>query len=292
MNPVTFERTFRVRNYECDAYGHVNHANYLRYMQETAFDASAAVGYPLERYEALGQLWLVSASDITYFRPLAYNDEFVIKTWVHDFRRVRSRRNYAFHLVGSGELVAEASTEWVFLDRVSLRPTTIPPDMVTAFTDGTELPGNRPEPFPQAPPLPEHPFTMRRRVEWHDIDGLHHVNNASYLSYVEECNIQAAAAFGWPINRMLANGIAIVARRYRIQYVQPAVMGDEIDITTFVSDVGRSTAVRHNLITRASDGALLARVHALWVWVSPDTGRPIRIPDGFLSDFAPHISKG
>ena len=45
------ERTFRVRYYECDAYGHVNHANYLRYMQETAFDASAAVGYEIARYE-------------------------------------------------------------------------------------------------------------------------------------------------------------------------------------------------------------------------------------------------
>ena len=39
------ERAFRVRQYECDPYGHVNHANYLRYMQEAAFDASAAVGY-------------------------------------------------------------------------------------------------------------------------------------------------------------------------------------------------------------------------------------------------------
>ena len=39
---LTHERTFRVRHYECDSYGHVNHANYLRYMQEAAFDASAA----------------------------------------------------------------------------------------------------------------------------------------------------------------------------------------------------------------------------------------------------------
>ncbi len=42
------ERAFRVRSYECDGYGHVNHANYLRYMQEAAFDASAAAGYDLE----------------------------------------------------------------------------------------------------------------------------------------------------------------------------------------------------------------------------------------------------
>ena len=34
--------TFRVRYSECDSLGHVNNTHYLRYMQETAFDASAA----------------------------------------------------------------------------------------------------------------------------------------------------------------------------------------------------------------------------------------------------------
>ena len=42
--PLKHERLFRVRFYECDAYGHLNNSNYVRYMQETAFDASAAAG--------------------------------------------------------------------------------------------------------------------------------------------------------------------------------------------------------------------------------------------------------
>lgn len=290
MNAVSFERRFRVRNYECDAYGHVNHANYLRFMQEAAFDASADVGYPLERYEQMNRLWLVRESDITYKRPLTYNDEFVIRTWVEDFRRVRSSRHYEFAMVSNGEPVAEASTEWVFLDRDTQRPASIPPEMVTAFSDGAPPAGPRREPFPQAPPFPEGTFKLRSRVEWRDIDGLHHVNNASYLSYVEECNIQAAAAHGWPVARILDEGMAIVARRYRIEYLQPAVMGDEIEVTTFVSDVRRSTAVRHNTISRVSDGALLARVYTLWVWVDLETGMPKRIPAHFLADFAPNIA--
>ena len=57
--PLTHVRTFRVRHYECDALGHVNYANYLRYMQEAAFDASAAAGYDLDRYKAMGCHWLV-----------------------------------------------------------------------------------------------------------------------------------------------------------------------------------------------------------------------------------------
>ena len=66
-----FRRVFRVRHYECDLYGHVNNANYVRYMQEAAFDASAAVGYDEARYHAMGTMWLVHSTDIEYLNPLA-----------------------------------------------------------------------------------------------------------------------------------------------------------------------------------------------------------------------------
>ena len=51
--PLTHTRTFRVRYYECDANGHLTSANYLRYMQETAFDASTAAGYGIDRYDRM-----------------------------------------------------------------------------------------------------------------------------------------------------------------------------------------------------------------------------------------------
>ena len=72
--PLTHERTFRIRHYECDSYGHVNHANYVRYMQEAAFDASAAAGYDVARYEKMNRAWLVRETDITYLLPLVHGD--------------------------------------------------------------------------------------------------------------------------------------------------------------------------------------------------------------------------
>jgi acyl-CoA thioester hydrolase len=98
------------------------HANYLRYMQEAAFDASAAVGYDKARYDALGTLWLAHETEIEYFLPIHYGDAVEIKTWVGDFRRVRSRRFYEFRRAGADELLARASTDWVYLDANSLRP--------------------------------------------------------------------------------------------------------------------------------------------------------------------------
>ncbi|MEZ4646588.1 MAG: acyl-CoA thioesterase [Chloroflexota bacterium] len=289
--PLIHERTFRIRHYECDAYGHVNHANYLRYMQETAFDASAAAGYDMARYAELSLMWLIRETNVTYERPLRYGDSITVKTWIHDFRRVRSRRMYEIRHADSGDLVASAHTDWVLLDTTSQRPTTIPPTFMDAFfPEGAPPPAANSEKFPEPPAPPAGVFTLRRTVEWRDLDSVGHVNNANYLSYLEECGIHVASAYGWPMSRMIAHGFGTVARQYRIEYRQQAVLGDELDISTWVSDPKRTSAVRHYTVHRATDGELLVRARALWVWVDLENGRPIRIPATFLADFAPNIT--
>src|SRR5512146_708183 len=131
--PRTHVRTFRVRYYECDAYGHVNNANYLRYMQEAAFDATAAAGYDFHRYEEMGCAWLTRETDIEYLRPLRYGDSVEVKTWVHSFQHVRSRRLYELRRAGEAELMARAYTDWAVVDKITNRPTPIPKEMLAAF---------------------------------------------------------------------------------------------------------------------------------------------------------------
>ncbi len=286
------ERTFRVRYYECDAYGHVNHANYLRYMQETTFDASAAVGYDIARYEEMNRTWLVRDTDITYLRPMTYGDTVIIKTWVSDFWRFRCRRAYEMRLASTGEIVAQAHTDWVYLNNQSRRPVSIPDDLVAAYLpDGTRSNASKRESFPKAAPQPAGVFKMKRRVQWQDIDQIQHVNNSIYMAYLEDCGVQVADAFGWSMARIMEAGFGIVARRYRIEYKQPALPAERLELATWISDVKRATAVRHYTISRDSDSTLLARAHVLWVWVDLATGRPIRIPQDFLADFASNINE-
>lgn len=129
-------------------------------------------------------------------------------------------------------------------------------------------------------------------MQWSDVDPSGHVNNAVYLSYLEDCAIRDAISRGWSIQRMLdSGGFAIVARRYRIEYRQQALLDDELEISTWISDVKRATAVRHFAIRRLADDELLTRAWTLWVWIDPQSGRPIRIPQQFVSDFAANITE-
>lgn len=288
--PHIHTRDFRIRHYECDAYGHLYNANYLRFMQETAFDASAAVGYDLKRYEQMGRLWLIRETDIEYLQPLHYNDTVQVKTWVEDFRRSTSRRCYEFYNASSGALVARAASNWAFLDSASGRPASIPEDMARAFMpEGLPRSSRLYQRFPKAPSPPPGVFSTRRKVVWRDIDSVQHVNNAVYLEYCDECGFQAVAAHGWSVQRMLSCGFVILVRKNQIQYRQPAKLDDELEISTWVSDVRRSTAVRHYHIRRCRDNALLAEVHALGVWVELQSGRPARIPPQMLEDFRPNM---
>jgi acyl-CoA thioester hydrolase len=128
------------------------------------------------------------------------------------------------------------------------------------------------------------------RVRYYECDAYGHVNQANYLRYMQETAFDTSAAVGYEMARIMEMGFGIVARRYRIEYKQPARPAEKLELATWISDVKRATAVRHYTISRDSDGTLLVRAHVLWVWVDLVTGRPIRIPEDFLADFASNIS--
>ena len=257
--PHTFTRRFRIRHYECDAFGNLNNASYVRYMQETAFDAYADAGFDKARYEELDHYWLIRETDIQYKKSVHFGDRLNVKTWILDCERVRSRRMYQF--TNSSGLIAEAVTDWVFLTNISSKPAIIPSEILQAFfPEGPPESFPPREKFPKITPPPKGKYEFVLRVAWRDIDPVQHVNNAIYIDYVEECGLQAMAAQGWPISRMMKENISFLTREYRIQYRSPALYGDDLVISSWISSARQSIINRHYLIQRENDGEKLVKV--------------------------------
>jgi acyl-CoA thioester hydrolase len=289
--PKVFQQSFQVRHYECDAYGHLNNANYLRYMQEAAFNASANVGYDFARYRELGSHWLVRYSDIEYLYPLQYGDQIIVDTWVEDFHRVRSIRAYKFRVDGVDKVAAKAYTDWVYLDSKTLRPISIPDRMIRAFSSDGRIDHTSPRRNFHLPTTPsEGVHYSHRSVEWRDLDAEGHVNNAVFLSYIEESGVQVAGVYGWSLERLKGEDIGILARRHQIDYRLPAFLGDELKVGTWISEMGRSTAIRNYVIIRPEDERVLARVSSKYVWINLDSGKPVRIPAEMREDFRENIA--
>ena len=263
----------------------VRDASYLRYMQEAAFAASAAAGYPEERYQVIRRLWLIRETFLDLRSPLRYGDSVHIKTWVENFGKVRSRRAYELRRDDAGDLVATAHTDWVLIDLDTGWPAIIPDEMIAGFSpDGvTREPAGRKR-FPATPSAPAVAWRQQQVVQWRDLDSAGHVNNAVYADYIQDVAHRDLAALGWPVGRMAQAGIDVATQTLRIEYLRPALPGDELVITTWSADVSSADALRYATITRSGD--LLAQAHVRWGCVDPATRAPVAFPDALMDVLA------
>ncbi len=153
--PSRFAVYFRVRHYEADALGHVNNAAWLHYLEHAAIEHSAALGYSLERFAALGGAFIVRRHEIDYLAPAAPGDTLQVLTWPVEFEGARAIREYEVRLAASaaeasgtpvpadrfwpaaetpdGPLLVRARTVWVWVDATRGRPRRIPPELHDVF---------------------------------------------------------------------------------------------------------------------------------------------------------------
>lgn len=82
-----FERRLRVRSYELDALGHVNHAVYLNYFEDARFQALEEAGFPPPRIRAEGWGVVVVRVEVDYLRECRQGDRLVARTRAESFKR-------------------------------------------------------------------------------------------------------------------------------------------------------------------------------------------------------------
>lgn len=288
--PAKHTETFRIRHDECDAYGVLNNAVYLRLAQEAAWRHSASAGFPPEWYAERGRAWLARDTAIEYLAPVRYGDRVEVTTYVPAMRRALARRAYEFRLAGSGDPVAAAHTDFVYLDTAAEAPATIPPEFVAALSGGRGAPARMErDPYPDPPRDPAQPVTWRGRVQWRDVDPFQHLNNAAYFSYTEAAASEAGLRFGVTPD---AGEVGWALKRSRMQYLHPARFPDQLEIETWLSSLRRASAERQYEIYRAGDRELLARSSSLWLTVDLVSGRPRRIPDWMAQALSPNLAAG
>ncbi|HEU0115608.1 MAG TPA: thioesterase family protein [Thermomicrobiales bacterium] len=157
---------------------------------------------------------------------------------------------------------------------------------------------------PGAAPPPR--FLAHVRVRFHDVDALGHVNNAAYLTYLEQAAIDHATLAGFDLARMRELGGLFIARRHELDFLKPAFERDVLQIETWIDEARGARAIRRYEARRIGEGGrdalppdrLLAAdepapagepivsARTEWVYVDP-TGRPRRMPAELMAWFRP-----
>ncbi|WP_404334276.1 acyl-CoA thioesterase [Sphingomonas sp. MMS12-HWE2-04] len=124
------------------------------------------------------------------------------------------------------------------------------------------------------------PFEYRVDVAQDDIDFMGHVNNASYLKWV-----QAAVISHW---QRLAPADAVtehlwVALKHEITYRRPAFLDDDVVATVLLEKVHGARVFYETIIKRGSD--VLAEVKSSWCCLDAKTHRPARIAQSVIDMF-------
>ncbi|MBO1436921.1 thioesterase family protein [Meiothermus sp. CFH 77666] len=114
------------------------------------------------------------------------------------------------------------------------------------------------------------PVRVPLEVRFSDLDTLKHVNNAVYLTYDEVARGHYLRRAGATID----SGHFVMARA-EVDYIQPILFEQQVEIALRVERVGNSSFRTHSEIW--ANGALAARIKVVVVWL--EDGKPARIPD-------------
>jgi len=125
----------------------------------------------------------------------------------------------------------------------------------------------------------------RVTVDRDAIDVHRHVNNQEYLRWMQEAAIEHSTAQGWPMARYLEMESSWYVKSHFIDYLRPALLGDDILIVTRVSGMNERNSPRQTLFLRESDRQMLARAETQWIFVSLRSSRPVAIPAELRSAF-------
>jgi acyl-CoA thioester hydrolase len=111
----------------------------------------------------------------------------------------------------------------------------------------------------------------RIEIRWRDMDGFGHVNNSTYLTYLEEARDQFLTdLLGETVHR-------IVIRRIEIDFVSGLTQDDDhVDVDVRLTGVGTSSLTLAEQIVSVADGRVAATANT--VMVHTDDSRTASAP--------------
>lgn len=249
-----FHQTHIVRYDECDCYGNLTTAAFLRYMQDIAALDTEDVQLGGDGY------WVVKRTVISFSQSIKTHMKLDLKTFGIGFTRITAQRGYEAYIAGEAQEtpVVSAHTLWVYVD-VRGRPRRIPERTAEIWHPD----GARPQEPPLAmPPIPEsEPHRSEAVVRFSDTDLMMHMNNAAYVEALDNAAWEAYSQAGSPPDKMVPT-----VRYYDIEYAESIRFGEQFEVQSWFDprpvegeEQSRIQRITHN-------GAVAVRAHSRWLW--------------------------
>lgn len=119
-------------------------------------------------------------------------------------------------------------------------------------------------------------FSLYIEVRWRDLDAFNHVNNASYLGYIEEARIRwfKSLSEDWA-----GGNAAPVLAAINVNYRKPVGWPEVVRVQLFAERLGnKSLTLGHRIVSATQDDVLYVDGNAVLVWIN-SAGQSVALPE-------------
>jgi acyl-CoA thioester hydrolase len=119
-------------------------------------------------------------------------------------------------------------------------------------------------------------FTLEAAVRWRDMDAFNHVNNASYLGYIEEARVLwfKSLSLDWA-----GESAAPILAAITVNYRRPISWPESVRIELFAERMGtKSLTLGHRISAAGDANTVYADGNAVMVWVDR-SGTSVLLPE-------------
>jgi len=183
------------------------------YLLHTAGENAKENGFGINVLYSEDLAWVLSRLAIEMYRYPSAEEPFQIETWIEDFTRISTTRNFKI-VDTSGEIIGAASSIWCMLDMKTRKAVDLTSKAeYAAFATGI-------------PSLIDKPVRVngvndqsvsRHRIKYSDIDSNRHANSMKYLEWIVDL---------FPLEVFLHQKI----KRIDVNYINEALFGEIVEI--------------------------------------------------------------
>ena len=190
MSSELYSNRYVVRAYECAPDGTIRLPQVLNFLQETASNHAASLGFDFPVLdEATGRLgaWVLAQIRIRMDHYPRWRDEVVVETFPHSVKAMFAHRDFRLSLV-DGTPCGIATSRWMVLDPAVRRAVRVPASVGERYHGPGEPFFGPGDPFSKLryPEAPGPESAREYRVMRSHIDLNGHVNNVHYAAWMLE----------------------------------------------------------------------------------------------------------
>ena len=123
--------------------------------------------------------------------------------------------------------------------------------------------------------MPDFKFSTPIQIRFSDFDMLGHINNATYVTYIEVARLYYFIEIGWQLK-----DVSNVVAHLDIDFMTPVMPGQRVKCRVKTSSLGsKSFQMNYELYSEEDEDIIFAKAHSVQVCFDKKTGKTVAIPD-------------